>query len=121
MTFDDLKAYCLALPEAEETYPFGPSTLVIKVCGKMFALLSPAEPPDISLKCDPDLATVLRQEHAAVQPGYHLNKRLWNTVACDGSLPDDQVYAMIDHSYEQVVQGLRKADRERLQKSGPHS
>jgi predicted DNA-binding protein (MmcQ/YjbR family) len=98
-----------------EEQPFGPSVDVLKVGGKIFAILSPESSPEaISLKCDPELAMELREQYAAVAPGYHLNKRLWNTVSLDGSIPDDEVIQMVTHSYEQVVKGLPKAVRQAL-------
>ena len=98
----------------EET-PFGPEALVYKVMGKMFALIAWAENPlRISLKCDPDLALALRAKYEAVIPGYHLNKRHWNTVIFNGSIPEDEVLMMIDDSYALVVKKLRKIDREKL-------
>jgi predicted DNA-binding protein (MmcQ/YjbR family) len=115
MTFRDLHAYCLALPGAEETFPFGDEVLVFKVRGKMFAL-TPLErlPFSVSLKCDPDRAAALRDRYPAVQPGYHLNKAHWNTVELDGSIADAEVRAWIDHSYELVVRSLKRAEREAL-------
>lgn len=113
LTRDDLRAYCNKLPEAEETFPFDADTLVMKVVGKMFALI-PADGASISLKCEPELAVILRQTYPAVQGGYHLNKRHWNTVTSDGTIPDDELYEMIDNSYHLVVKGLPKKDRERL-------
>ena len=89
MTPQQLRDHCLTFPGSQETFPFGPQTSVFKVADKIFALshLS-ASPLEISLKCEPGLAEQLRQVHAAVRPGYHLNKRHWNTVTIDGSIPD---------------------------------
>ena len=98
-----------------EEQPFGPDVDVLKVGGKIFAILSPESVPEaISLKCDPDLAIELRAQFSAVIPGYHLNKRLWNTVHLDGTIPDDEVVQMVMHSYEQVVAGLPKSVRQAL-------
>src|SRR5215210_5606174 len=110
-----LRAWCLARPGVTEEKPFGPMTTVFKVAGKLFAL-SPleSEPLQISLKCEPDLAEALRRDYDAVRPGYHLNKRHWNTVTCDGSLPDAMVLDMLEDSYDLVVSGLPRATRERL-------
>jgi predicted DNA-binding protein (MmcQ/YjbR family) len=116
----DLKAlrkYCASKPGALEDYPFGEDTLVFKVMGKMFALMpleQRDEPPTVSLKCDPALAEILRNIYDAVQPGYHLNKKHWNTVTVDGSIPDDEIYDMIEQSYELVVKSLKKEEREQL-------
>ncbi|WP_059049201.1 MmcQ/YjbR family DNA-binding protein [Paenibacillus senegalimassiliensis] len=110
-----LRKYCLSKKGAVEEYPFGPDTAVMKVGGKMFALLPvPGEfsTISISLKCDPIIAENLREQHACVTAGYHLNKKHWNTVVVDGSLPMDDLRAMIDHSYDLVLKGLSKAARE---------
>ena len=110
-----LRDYCLGLKAAKAEFPFGPEAEVFKVMGKMFALIpTDANPPTISLKCDPVLAEMLRQTYPAVIPGYHMNKRHWNTVTSDGTIPDDELLEMIDNSYALVVKGLTKADRERL-------
>lgn len=103
MTPAELRDYCLSFLGAEETFPFGPDTSVFKVGGKMFALSRlGAESLRISLKCEPALAEALRASHDAVLPGYHLNKRHWNTVIVDGSLPDQMVRDMIEDSYDLV-------------------
>ena len=95
--------------------PFGPDALVYKVMGKMFALTDPNEfPPFVNLKCDPDRALELRDEHEAVRPGYHMSKKHWNSVYLDDGLPSELVRELIDHSYDLVVKGLKKADREKL-------
>ena len=84
--------------------------------GKMFALTSLEKLPlSINLKCDPERALALRETYAAVQPGYHMSKKHWNTVVLDGSIPDQEVRELIDHSYELVVKGLKKADRAKLE------
>src|SRR5689334_12088637 len=103
----DLRELCLGFTGAEETYPFGPWTSVFKVRGKIFAIASlDAEPPSISLKCDPDLAVQLRNDHAAITAGYHLNKRHWNTVVDDGSLPGGLMRDMVEDSYDLVVSAM---------------
>ena len=110
-----LRKICLGFPGAREEFPFGEENSVFKVAGKVFAL-SPlkAKPLRISLKCEPDLAVRLRAEHPAIIPGYHLNKRHWNTVELDGSLTDDFVREMIEDSYDLVVAGLPKATQAEL-------
>lgn len=113
--YNHLITYCLSHKGAVKDYPFGPEPLVMKVGGKMFALISDAGDQDvvhISLKCDPVVAANLREQHECVQPGYHLNKKHWNTVIVDGSLPTDDLHAMIDHSYNLVLGSLTKAARE---------
>ncbi len=108
-------AFALELPEVTEEQPFGPEVDVYKVVGKVFLLIAPeSTPPTISVKCEPGLAVALRAEHDAVIPGYHLNKKHWNTVILDGTIPDDEIDEMVSHSYERVVAGLPKATRERL-------
>jgi predicted DNA-binding protein (MmcQ/YjbR family) len=119
VTAEDVRACCLSFPGAAETFPFGPRTSVFKVAGKMFALSQLGESPlQVSVKCDPELAQGLRQAHAAVIPGYHLNKRHWNTVIIDGSLPDTAIRDMIEDSYDIVVSKLSRADRQALGWSG---
>jgi predicted DNA-binding protein (MmcQ/YjbR family) len=111
----ELRDRCLSFAGAEETFPFGPETSVFKVAGKMFALSQlAADSLRVSVKCEPELATALREAHAAVIPGYHLNKRHWNTVIIDGSLPDEQVTEMIEDSYDLVVSKLPRARRKAL-------
>ena len=115
MTNAALRHLLLTFPESVETMPFGPDVQVFKVCGKMFALLVvEADPPRISLKCIPETAVRLRQQYAAITPGYHLNKRHWNTVAVDGSVPEALLEDMIEASWRLVVGKLKKTDRLRL-------
>ena len=112
MNFDRLHAYLMQKTAAVEEFPFDSVTLVIKVSGKMFALVGTNDDPlRINLKCDPGKAEILRELNPAIIPGYHMNKRHWNTVLLDGSIPDAEIYAMIDESYQLVVQGLPKAKR----------
>ena len=115
MTPDKLREHCLSLPGSEETFPFGPENTVFKVGGKIFALSRlDAEPLRVSLKCEPALAEELRQAHAAVIPGYHLNKRHWNTVTLDGSIADTEIQDLIQDSYDLVVATLTRVQREQL-------
>ena len=111
-----LRDWCLARPGVTEEMPFGPVTTVFKVEGKLFALSRlDAEPLEISVKCEPELAEALRRDHpASVRPGYHLNKRHWNTVLCDGSLPDPMIIDMLEDSYDLVVSAMSRTTRERL-------
>jgi predicted DNA-binding protein (MmcQ/YjbR family) len=111
----ELRDRCSSFAGAEETFPFGPETSVFKVAGKMFALSRLAATPlAVSLKCEPSLAEALRVAHAAVLPGYHLNKRHWNTVIIDGSLPEQMIRDMIEDSYDLVVSKLPLARRRAL-------
>ncbi|MFE9738287.1 MmcQ/YjbR family DNA-binding protein [Streptomyces sp. NPDC006477] len=114
MTPDELRAFCLDFNDATEEFPFGPETSVFKVAGKLFALSAlDAEPLKVNLKCDPDEAVRLREEHPAIVPGYHMSKRHWNTVTA-GELPDPMVRELVEDSYDLVVAGLPKAVRLRL-------
>lgn len=114
LTRESLRAYCLALKGAEEYFPFGDDVAVLRVLDKMFALLPVDAPLRISLKCDPLKAQMLRDTFPAVTTGYHLSRKHWNTVAVDGSIPDDEVLEWIDESYSLVVKGLKKVEREAL-------
>jgi predicted DNA-binding protein (MmcQ/YjbR family) len=115
----ELKAACLALNGAEETFPFNPETSVFKVGGKIFALTALDAPElRVSLKCEPELAVRLREAHPAITGGWHLNKRHWNTVLLDGSVPDDLVREMIEDSYDLIVAKLSRAQRLLLDWSG---
>ena len=97
-------ALCAEQPGAAETYPFGPNTAVYKAAGRMFAIVPhEADPPTISLKCDPEWSEVLRNAYASVRPGYHLNKKHWNTITLDGSIPDEEIVELIEHSHELVA------------------
>ncbi len=110
-----LRAWCLEQPGAIEDFPFGPETSVFKVAGKVFALSALARTPlAVSVKCEPDLAVALRGSHPAINPGYHLNKRHWNTITLDGSLSDQHVRDMVEDSYDLVVSALPRRVREEL-------
>ncbi len=111
LTPTELREQCLRQKGAYEDFPFGSDVAVYKVMGKMFALISDN---GISLKCEPLLAQLLREKYAAVTAGYHLNKRHWNSIEIDGSVPNDELIELIEHSYALVVKKLRKADREKL-------
>lgn len=107
VSFTELEEYILSFPGAWLDYPFGEDVAVYKVSedngGKMFALMPPEkEPLRISLKCDPNLAESLREQYDEVQPGYHLNKRHWNTIVCTGQLDTQQIKDLIRHSYDLV-------------------
>jgi predicted DNA-binding protein (MmcQ/YjbR family) len=112
---EEFREYCLNKPHVVEGTPFGEDVLVFKVSGKMFALAALDEiPATANLKCDPDLALELRDRYEQVQPGYHMNKKHWNTVLIDNGIPDSELRKMIDHSYELVVRNLPKAKRAKL-------
>ncbi|MBE9524651.1 MAG: MmcQ/YjbR family DNA-binding protein [Chloroflexi bacterium] len=116
MKLDQLRKKLLKKKGAVEETPFGPETLVFKVMGKMFALVAWDETPlRVTLKCDPDLALALRAQFEAVQPGYYMNKKHWNTITLDGCISDGQISDMIEDSYLLVVKGLKKADQQALE------
>ncbi len=120
MDFEQAQQYLSQKPEAQLSYPFDPDVMVFKVKNKMFALISPngGKSPNkqaqVNLKCEPDQAIELRDIFESVVPGWHMNKRHWNTVILDGSIPDSEIERMIDHSYTLVVKGLRKAELNQL-------
>lgn len=109
MNAESLHEYCLSKPGAEETLPFGPDTVVYKVGGKVF-LLSGLDSEELrfNVKCDPEKAIELREEFSCVLPGYHMNKKHWNTIVVDGSVSIKQLKVWIDHSYELVANSLSK-------------
>ncbi|MDH4618469.1 MmcQ/YjbR family DNA-binding protein [Brevibacillus sp. AY1] len=120
MNLVQIRTYCLNQREATEDFPFGDDIHVYKVGGKMFALLHEKNGTlQLSLKSEPELAEILRLQYTAVIPGYHLNKRHWNTVMMDGSIPDNEVFGFIDLSYRLVFKSLKKSDRERIGSSEP--
>ncbi|TPQ21672.1 MmcQ/YjbR family DNA-binding protein [Streptomyces sporangiiformans] len=116
MTPETLRAFCLSFNAAVEDFPFNPDISVFKVLGKLFALTHlDARPLTVNLKCDPEDAVRLRDEYPGlIMPGYHMNKRHWNTVTVDGELPDRLVKELIEDSYDLVVAGLPRAERLRL-------
>ena len=115
MDATELRRWCLQHAAAIEDFPFGPETSVFKVAGKMFALTAlDREPLAVSVKCEPDLAVELRHSYPAIRPGYHLNKRHWNTITLDGSLPDQFVRELIEDSYDLIVSALPKRLRQQL-------
>ncbi|MCH9028209.1 MAG: MmcQ/YjbR family DNA-binding protein [Bacteroidetes bacterium] len=116
MNVEDISEYCLSKKGTSEDFPFDEETLVFKVMGKMFALI-PLEriPLQINLKCEPELAVELRERYEAVQPGFHMNKNHWNTIWVDGTLRNELIYKWINDSYNLVVKGLRKTEKEILQ------
>ena len=118
MNLTQPQSYLLSKRGTTEETPFGPENLVYKVVGKMYALVPlDADPLTISLKCEPGQALFLRDVYPAVRPGYHMNKAHWNTVTLDGSIPEAEVWGMVDDSYDLVVAGLSRAARAALDSS----
>ena len=106
MNLEEIRTYCLGKKGVTEGFPFDEFTLVFKVGGKMFALLNLENPHSVNLKCDPEKAVILREKYPAVLPGYHMNKKYWNTVMLDGSIPPGLIREWIDHSWDEVVKSL---------------
>jgi predicted DNA-binding protein (MmcQ/YjbR family) len=103
MNIEILREYCISKRNVTESFPFGDDTLVFKTRGRIFALVNLEGELSINLKCDPVLAIELRERYSSVIPGYHMNKKHWNTVYIDGSVPDKEVFSWIDHSYDLVL------------------
>ena len=116
MDLEYLRNYCLKKKGVTEEFPFGEDTLVFKVMSKIFMLTGFEIPLRMNLKCEPELAIELRERYDAVQPGFHMNKKHWNTVVVDGTIPPKEILKMIDHSYELVVEGLKVKEKEELRK-----
>ncbi len=115
-----LEEYILAKPGVRLDYPFGEDVAVYKVCDKMFALIAEkTDPLNLSLKCDPQLAEVLREKYESVLPGYHLNKKHWNTLVLSGQLENQEVLDLINHSYDLVTKSLSNKEQEKLTKEEP--
>ncbi|WP_030674103.1 MmcQ/YjbR family DNA-binding protein [Streptomyces sp. NRRL B-1347] len=115
MNPQELRTFCLSFNDAAEDFPFGPETSVFKVAGKLFALSAlDREPLTVNLKCDPEIALQLRAQYPDIVPGWHMNKRHWNTVTADADLPDQLVRELIEDSYDLVVAGLPRSERLRL-------
>jgi predicted DNA-binding protein (MmcQ/YjbR family) len=108
VNIETLREHCIGKPGVTESFPFGPETLVFKVGDKLFLLIGLDEANRFNVKCDPELAVELREQHNEVQPGYHMNKKHWNTVHMNGALTDKQLRYMIDHSYKLVFESLPK-------------
>lgn len=108
MKLEEFRKYCLSKKGVTEEFPFGEDTFVFKVKGKIFALTGLGFPLSVNLKCDPEKAADLRERFAEVTPGYHMNKKHWNTVNFEGSISDRELKELIDHSYSLVVGGLNK-------------
>ena len=114
MELESFRAFCLGLKGATEEFPFGENTAVFKVAGKMFAATDVTAFESVNLKCDPELAVELRERYPAVEPGYHMNKKHWNTVRTDGSVPDKLLLSWTEASYNLVVTGLPKSNKSKI-------
>jgi predicted DNA-binding protein (MmcQ/YjbR family) len=114
LNLEGFRSYCLSKPGVTEEFPFGDDVMVMKVLGKMFAAADVELFESINLKCDPERAVELREQYAGVVPGYHMNKKHWNTVMMDGTLPDKLVMGWIDDSYQLVCSTLPKAQQKKL-------
>ncbi len=116
LTLEDIRKYCASKKGSREDFPFDFTTLVFKVGPKMYGLTSiDSDELFLNLKCDPHLSLELRSRYAAVEPGYHMNKKHWNTVIVDGTIPDESILRMIDHSYELVFRKLPRREREEIE------
>ncbi len=112
MNIEELRNYCMAKKGVEETLPFGPDTIVFKVAGKVFLLTGfDNNPINFNVKCDPEKAIELREKYTCVQPGYHMNKKHWNTIIGDGCASDKLMCEWIDHSYNLVIDALPKKQK----------
>lgn len=116
MNIEELRDYCLSKPGATEDFPFDETTLVFKVMDKLFALTDLEGNLSVNLKCTPEKAIELREQHSCVLPGYHMNKKHWNTVLVDGTVSDQQIREWIDHSYALVVEKLSRKQQNELSK-----
>lgn len=118
MNIEELRNFALSLPCTTEGFPFDEVTLAFKVCDKLFLLTSTdRQPLSVNLKCEPELAVELREQYSSVVPGYHMNKRLWNTIELNGELSDEEIKYWIRHSYTEVVKKLSKKLKEELAKN----
>lgn len=118
MNIEELRDYCISKQLSTEETPFGPDTLVFKVLGKVFLLvgLDQVDQLTFNVKCDPEYAVQLREKYEhTVLPGYHMNKKHWNTVHANRQLPDQKLKELIDHSFDLEVQSLPKKEREKIQ------
>ncbi|MBN1986709.1 MAG: MmcQ/YjbR family DNA-binding protein [Prolixibacteraceae bacterium] len=117
MNIEELREYCLSLKGVSEDFPFDETTLVFKVGGKMFCLTDLEGELSINVKNDPEKNIELREEYPAIKPGYHMNKKHWNTILIDGSLSDDMIKNFIDESYDLIVMGLTRKQQQEIKNS----
>lgn len=114
MNIEDFRTYCLSKKGTSEDFPFDESVLVFKVADKIFALTNVDDFSSVNLKCDPEKAMELRERYLGVEPGYHMNKKHWNTVLLSSDVPPKLFLQLVDHSYELVLNGLSKKEREKI-------
>ncbi len=113
---EEVRVHCLEKAGTTEDFPFGDDVLVFKVRGKMYALMNlERDPLSVNLKCDPERALDLRDAYESVLPGYHMNKKHWNTVVFEGDVPDELLMELVDHSYDLVVRSLTRKERKALE------
>ena len=115
MYIDEFRSYCLSKPGVSESTPFGPDTLVFKVMNKMFAITGIDTFEYVNLKCEPEKAAELREQYEGIRPGWHMNKTHWNSVFTDGSISDQMIKDLTDHSYELIVASLPKKAQKELE------
>ena len=119
MNIEELREYCISKAHVEEAFPFDEETLVFKAGGKIFLLVDiNGNPVSFNVKCDPERAVELREQHSFILPGYHMNKKLWNTVYMNGSLSNSQLHQMIDHSYNLIFNSLPQKIKDQILKNG---
>jgi len=116
MNIEEYRDFCLGLPGVTEEFPFDVETLVFKVMGKMFALTDVDTFISFNAKCKPEDCIDLRERYSGIKPGFHMSKKHWNTISTDGSVPEELMYELIRNSYDQVVAGLTRKNREELKK-----
>lgn len=115
MNIETLREYCLQKKEVTEDFPFDENVLAFRVAKKIFALTDiNSKPLEVNLKCNPEKAIELREEFSSITPGFHMNKKMWNTVICDGSLSDKLIFELVNHSYDEVIKGLPKKEQKRF-------
>jgi predicted DNA-binding protein (MmcQ/YjbR family) len=116
LSLEEFKNYCISKKGVTEYFPFDDETLVFKVGSKIFALTNINKPLlEVNLKCEPFMSEDLRRDFHAIKPGYHMNKKHWNTIILDGSIPDEKILFLVDLSFELVYNGLKKSEKEELQ------
>lgn len=112
MNIEEIRFYCLSKENTEESFPFDDETLVFKVNNKIYAILSLSGDDSLALKCDPERAIELREYHPEITPGFHMNKKHWNTIDLKGNLPNSLIKSLIDHSYELIINPAKKAKKQ---------